>query len=379
MKLRSELAALVAGLVLPAAAGAQTYAAFDLGSLAGRSTSAYAINAIGQVVGGSEATPDGFVWPSAAFITDADGIGMTRINSPGSLATAVNGSGQTVGYGWPVSHPNVTQWAFITGPNGVGVTNLTAPWAIQYILAYGINADGQVAGYAASQIDAQFHAFITGADGVGMVALGTLGGSGSYGYGINDSGQVVGYSGTADGLSHAFITGADGAGMTDLGTLGGGRSYGYGINNSGQVVGYAWTADGLEHAFVTGANGAGMIDLGTLGGSDSTAYGLNASGMVVGSSQSAEGRWHAFATGADGAGMVDLNSLVTLADGAYLTEARGINDSGQIVANGSNGHAYLLSPVPEPEAAAMMLAGLALIGTTAWCRKQAISRDPAPK
>jgi len=34
-------------------------------------------------------------------------------------------------------------------------------------------------------------------------------------------GQVIGDSGTASGQYHAFITGPDGLGMTDLGTLGG--------------------------------------------------------------------------------------------------------------------------------------------------------------
>jgi hypothetical protein len=41
--------------------------------------------------------------------------------------------------------------------------------------------------------------------------------------------------------------------------------------------------------------------------------------------------------------MVDLNSLVTAGQGIWLEEATGINESGQIVANASNGHAYLIT------------------------------------
>jgi probable HAF family extracellular repeat protein len=94
-----------------------------------------------------------------------------------------------------------------------------------------------------------------------MADLGTFGGNYSRADGVNDSGQVIGHSRTEDGYYHAFITGADGMGMTDLGTLGGVTSYAYGINDSGQVAGFSETADGSTHAFITGPNGMGMTDL----------------------------------------------------------------------------------------------------------------------
>ena len=47
---------------------------------------------------------------------------------------------------------------------------------------------------------------------------------------------------------------------------------------------------------------------------------------------------------------------------------KGINDRGQIVANGDNNHAYLLTVVPDPETYAILLAGLGLMG--AWIRRR---------
>ena len=59
--------------------------------------------------------------------------------------------------------------------------------------------------------------------------------------------------------------------------------------------------------------------------------------------------------------MTDLNSLIKLGNGIFLADATGINDKGQIIANASDGHAYLISPIPEPETYAMFLAGLGLM------------------
>ena len=42
--------------------------------------------------------------------------------------------------------------------------------------------------------------------------------------------------------------------------------------------------------------------------------------------------------------LTDLNNLVTLPSGVSLFEATGINDLGEIVAYGNNGHAYFLTP-----------------------------------
>ena len=198
-----------------------------------------------------------------------------------------------------------------------------------------------------------------------MTALGTLGGAETYAFGINAAGRVVGYSSTTGGNSHAYITGANGVGMTDLGTLGGGFSSALGINSAGRVVGFSDTADGARHAFITGPDGVGMTDLGTLGGDFSFAKAINDAGQVVGDSfyDGAPGMTHPFITGANGMGMTDLNTLVKLPDGVVLTEAGGINNSGQLVATAA--------VIPEPATYALMLAGLALLGVMAGWKRRA--------
>jgi probable HAF family extracellular repeat protein len=129
--------------------------------------------------------------------------------------------------------------------------------------------------------------------------------------------------------------------MNDLGTLGGSASYAWGINNDGQVVGYAVTANGLSHAFLY--NGT-MNDLGTLGGNSSLAYAINNSGQAVGyAAPAGNAAVHAFFY--SGGTMFDLNNLANPSTpGTQLQSATGINDSGQIVANGSDDHAYILTP-----------------------------------
>jgi probable HAF family extracellular repeat protein len=136
---------------------------------------------------------------------------------------------------------------------------------------------------------------------------------------------------------------------------------------------YLETQGGLEspfHAFITDANSA-MTDLGTLGGENSQALDINSNEIVVGSADTAIGRQHAFITGPNGNGMVDLNTLVKLENGTFLTDATGVNDRGQVIANANDGGAYLLSPVPEPETYVMFLAGLGLIGFIARLKRRA--------
>ena len=74
---------------------------------------------------------------------------------------------------------------------------------------------------------------------------------------------------------------------------------------------------------------------------DSQADPIDNRGRIVGWALSAGGEQHAFLWSSGR--MVDLNSLVSAGPEAVLTEATAISDAWQIVANGSDGRAYLIT------------------------------------
>jgi probable HAF family extracellular repeat protein len=164
---------------------------------------------------------------------------------------------------------------------------------------------------------------------------------------------VVGYAYNAVGHHDAFLW-EDGV-MQCLGSFGGDHSTAYDINASGQVVGWAYTPFDYQHAFLWD-NGV-MEDIGIspvfLG---SHANSVNASGQIAGASSN----WQALFW--EGGVMYDLNDLVPADSGWHLEEASCINDAGQMVGwgyNGSETHALLLTPIPEPSMVGVF--GLALL------------------
>jgi probable HAF family extracellular repeat protein len=359
-------ATLSASLTLPLAALAASYTALDLGS----EISAGLINNNGQVAGLTTNTYNNNIQGVITSITGQNNLFAA------TLVGGINDTGQVAGTDGPAFS------AFFTGPNGVGKTYLPSINGAGNV-ANDINNMGQVVGYS-NTASGDTRAFITGPNGVGLTYLDILDGDG---LAINASGQVAGIfyrpedfkpDNTSAG-PHAFFDDPSGGGMIDLfAQYGESSSYAMAVNDTGQVTGFFVTPENSAHAFITGANGVGITDFGTLYGTDdSQAYGINASGWVVGTSIIRPGeptgsyQMHAFIAGVDGAGMMDLTSFVNLANSNLtFSEARGINDLGQIVAQASDGHTYLLSPIPEPESYALMLAGLGLVGCIARYKKQ---------
>ena len=302
------------------------------------------LNNVGDVVGWH----GGKVGPGVTFADTAKmWIGGALSNLPGcpdelilyqsceSMALDVNDRGQVVGWrgntspGKPWEH---TPFIYQDG--------LDTPIPVLYD-ANGINSAGHVVGSVpVTQGDLTSQHAALFADGK-VTDLGTLGGRVSVALAINDAGVIVGWADSPTG-AHAFRY-VDGV-MTDLGTLGGATSVAYDINSSGVIVGAADRADGSRHAFLYTASG--MVDLGTLGGASSEARAVNDAGQVVGwSTTSLSGprvARSAFVF-SDGA-MHDLNGylaapLLTGSSGRgfyLLSAARGINRSGQIVADAEN-------------------------------------------
>ncbi len=279
----------------------------DLGTLGGISSQAYGINDAG-IIGGNSFTAQGYV---NAFLYTSGALG--NLGFSGSI-NSINNSGTAVGT--------------LNGPAGFsafqysgGVMTDLGTFGGTDSTANGINSTGQIAGRLTLRGPnvTVFQAYIY--SGGTVTELGTLGGRSSDARAINDSGQVAGSSDTANGSQHAFLY-SQGV-MKDLGAIGGsgGLSYASAINNAGQVVGY---------------------DLGIFNGSTD---------------------YHAFLY--SGGVMTDLNSLVAL--NAVLQFANGINDRGQIIAQASNSHAYLLTPLAAattatPEPATSVVSAVGLIG-----------------
>jgi probable HAF family extracellular repeat protein len=159
---------------------------------------------------------------------------------------------------------------------------------------------------------------------------------------------------------------ASGYTFTDLGTLYGGGSVASSINNAGQVVGWSYT---LSEMHATIWNGTTLTDLG--GGGYGSVFSINNAGQMVGYSGDLRGTiWN-------GITPTDLNDFLSMSEvdaGWVISVALDINDKGWIVGQAWNyhenvGHAFLLTPVPEPETYALFMAGLGLMGFIARRRK----------
>jgi len=378
------------------------YTVTDLGTLWGSGLSyANGINQAGQVVGYAYngSTTDAFLWtkgasdgvPSNPQMKDLGTLGGTSTSGlPSSDGNGINNAGQVVGEAYTAGG---TDHAFLWTNGGTdGVA--TNPQMIDLgtlpgdsnSIAYGINkatnSHGvQVVGESDSA-SGQRHAFLW-QNGV-MTDLGTLGGTFSIAYAISDPGQVTGQASlNGDTVTHAFLW-QNGV-MTDLRTLGGTFSNGQAINAGGQVAGESSPKNSTEvngfrwaPSTPNGTTGK-MTDLGTLnlGGTvkQSGARGINDAGSVVGWTGDGLGILaHAFYWPGSG-GIKDLNSLIPANSGfAYLENATGINNGGQIVGEGpfptvSTPHAFLLTP---------STAGQAPVAAAPAIRQPAPTLDLAP-
>jgi len=219
------------------------------------------------------------------------------------------------------------------------VTDLGALGDSDWItFATGLNSSGQVVGYSFDKFldntPNNYHAFVTGAAGQGITALGALSGDqGSQARAINDAGQVVGFSARGT-VNTAFITGTTDRTLRPLDLTG--TSTANGINASGQVVG---TANGK--AYITAANGGAVTMLNTSAyGSDaefSVATGVNNAGQVVGNLAV---YWEqrggpGIVTGPNGTNVQTIGGRNVAEDNvgrfSPLMRPRAINDRGQMV------------------------------------------------
>jgi probable HAF family extracellular repeat protein len=268
------------------------------------------INNAGQVAG-AQYDHD----PNHAVVFDSLGLhDLGSIGDSGSFANGINNRGEVVG----LFSSNGLDTAFVYNANGMQDLNgLLAPntgWHLDQ--AKGINDTGQIVG--SGNLNGSPRGFLY-SNGT-ITEVGTLASINA----INNHGQIVGAS--ANG---AFVYDQT-SGIVDLGL---GESEALSINDTGVIVGsmgsHAFMYDGTAH------------DLGTLVGQDrSIALDINNLGQVIGISGN---RAFIYQNNI----MADLNDLIPNDSGWVLTDARSINDAGQIVGLGDfNGQQswFLLTP-----------------------------------
>lgn len=360
-------------------AQAETYTVTDIGHPGGIYSQAGGINKSGDVVGfiqlsggGSEDTI-GFVYSGGTVSTIPPLAGYDY-----SSAAAINNSGEIVGVNSSASSNNVA--AFSQTPTKT--TNLGTLGGT-YAVASAINSNGEIVGSSTTAQSSQPQAF-TYIGGV-MTGLGANGGINSYANGVNDNGYVVGNFEDNNGLDHAFLYDPTSNTMNDLGSLVTDptlypKAGADAINNAADVVGYSSTDSGDTDAVEF--TGGKAIDLGNLGGGHANASSINNLGQIVGSSRDANHNFSGFVY--ERGAMFNLNSLLDPGSDWQIIGALGINDSGQIAAEGFNTvtgqqDALLLTPnaaaVPTPAA---IYGGGALLGLLILRSRRRTEQEPIP-
>src|SRR5271157_517518 len=137
--------------------------------------------------------------------------------------------------------------------------------------------------------------------------------------GINDAGQIVGSYQDASFNFHGFL-GVGGV-LTTVDQPNASSTNVNGINNSGQIVGWGSPTPGVQ------ASGGSFLDVGgvfTTINVPGEVYGISNKGQMVGSYVDASGANHGF---------LNVGGVFTTVDepGAWLTAARGVNSTGQVV------------------------------------------------
>lgn len=362
MLLRKCFAAIALWSLLFASVSSHAAPLYTVNLLAGIDFAPTGMNNAGQMVGFAGTGSGGVhaVLYSGGFLQDLGAFGGSTsygnaINDAGAIAgTFVTATGERHGFMYRAG-------SFIdigAGSSGEG-----------------INARGDIVG--SRQNEDGIHGYIY-SDGALRDMNNVRTGRDGTAFDVNDAGQVAGKS-TIDHAStepsvHPFwYRKGD---TIDLGAMGSNYvTAAVAINNAGQIAGYSDSADG-GHAFLFDG-GRGMVDLGGFGEGSLMVHDLNEHGTLVGTASTEESGLIPFMNIGDA--LVDLNTLIDPTRGWQIFSAYANNDLGQIVGWGCQGTACglvrldLVSPVPEPDAAWLLAAGLLALAATHWHRRRSSS------
>lgn len=323
------------------------------------------INNAGQIVGLGYVA--GF---SGAQAVLWNGTAITTLSSSGrySSAEAINDHGVIAGTVGTVGAADDQQVAVTWNAAGQR-TDIGTPG--RYSQGLAINNAGQVGGIMADDAESPQRATIWN----GTVATEVDGPLPSAAYAIDGAGRLAGAE-HRTGFSQATLW--SGGQKTTLAGLGNNYSYATAMNEAGLVAGYAFMTNTFHYRAVTWDASGMPTELPTPDGYDSDVGDVNNRGQILGSMSLRGGDEVRFVIW-DGETLIDLSASLdakTLADGWVLSGVSGFNDAGRVIGQLRLGttitvRPVLLTPVPEPEALAMMLAGVGLVGLMGWRRRRA--------
>lgn len=350
------------GLLISSASG-QSYTITDLGTLGGKSSGASAINDIGQVVGAADMPTygnwRGFIWDFANGMYN-----LGNLNGPSwcnSSAYDINNAGQVVG---DTDTSDYRNHAFLW-ESGI-MTDLGGTFGGEYSTARFINNSGQVVGGAITAGVGHSVLYDKGvANNLGNLLLNNYDWILSGVLDINNNGQILGEGRkkTDPGSYQRPFIWDNLGGLVDLSNdliKPSNACQIISFNDNGQVTGMVNTSQG-RHLFLWD-KASGMRDLGSFGDSSQSGgfgYGrmyhtgpwsINNVAQIVGTLP--KGGDRAFLWD-NAQGLMDLNNLIPADSSWILTDARDINNRGQIVGEGWNQkigatHAFLLTPPLNP-------------------------------
>jgi len=344
----------------------------NLGTLPGATYSTGdAINDLGQVAGSTDAgavyDPErGLVYGGWAFISGPNGGPLSEVDrGPENdrffrfQVGELNNTGQVVG---SLRQGSSVRYAYTSGPNGGALTNVMA-------IHEGIDINNS--GMALYQ---SWQGAVEVVKPDGTVTIVAFAGDEGVARGINDAGQVAmtyPYRDVWQGIMPTGVVWSESDGYREI-RVDGAETDLFDINNASQVLGHKF--DSLSQIFVMNPDGSfSILDLpGTLLLDKRDFSGIsslprfNDSGQIVGRLLGEDGTSFSFLASITTNEIINLSMEQELIDAGWSNiMVSDINNLGQISGTGTiNGttRAFLLTPVPEPETYAMMLAGLSMLG-----------------
>ncbi len=348
------LVLLAAGALAPASRAQALYRVTDLGRLPNYTymTVPLGLNNHGTVVGFAHngATYKAFVWNAESGLQPLPPVPGEETRS--STALGINDLGEIIGFSGQSGGAHSVGWLYRNGQ----YTLLGTLPGYDGCLPAAINNNSEIVG-SATGFDALYPSTnFYWSPATGMINV--VPGSETELYGINDAGVVCG--GVRSGTPVGIMTWDMRTGIaTDLGMLPDSQlSFGYGINEAGQVTGVSIyiTSGGhrTTHAVLAQA-GQAPVDLGLF---QATALGINEHGAVAGARlYRSTPSYYSWVYSPQRGLIPDLQVVVE--ESAYFSQisnSRAINDRGQMIATGNNGHfpsdlsrrGFLVSPLFPP-------------------------------